>query len=101
MELLHAWVAKQFYGGKPPASDNYATSMLYALAGDYSAWIEEVPLDPGGWGAICTEAKADADLTPSEGLRAFIQFDRFEDGLALTLRTMFKAYGPRRAYIAD
>lgn len=97
MAELHDWVAKEVLQG-PPKPENYVTTLLYELAAPYSAWIEGVPLDPGGWGAIVTEAIDDKALAPPEGLHVYMQFDRFEDGLALTLKKMFEEYGPRRTY---
>lgn len=101
MAALHRWIAKCVYEGKPPKPENYVTSLLYELAAPYSAWVKEVPLDPGGWGAIVTEAIDSDSLEPKEGLHCFVQFDRFEDGLALTLRALYKKYGKGRKYLED
>lgn len=97
MTELHEWVTTHIYDGKSPKPEFYVTSMLYALAGNYRAWIADVPLDPGGWGAVVVEAEENEGFEGSK-LRADIQFDRFEDGLALALKAMYEKYGPSRTY---
>lgn len=73
-------------------NDWFVTGALYALAGSYWVWIDGVPLDPGGWGAIVLET-GDEDKDP---FRLDIQFDLFEDGLALALDACFKKWGTHR-----
>lgn len=94
LELLHAWVHLTYMRPEIKESD-YVTSMLYVLATNYQAWIEGVPLDPGGWGAIITKA-VKSDYWLGTPLDVDMQFDRFEDGLAATLWAMYQKYGEQR-----
>lgn len=87
MAALHERVNELFFKGKVEQR-HYLTSMLYALAG-FEAWIEGVPLDPGGWGAIRVEGGSKADP-----LNAYVQFDIFEDGIAEILLAYHDKYGP-------
>lgn len=93
MAELHEWVWDTFFSRKAKepadiredwAKEFYTTAMLHALMG-YDAVIDGIYLDQ--WGAISTEG----------GLKredhSYVQFDRFEDGLALTLKLYHDKYG--------
>lgn len=86
----HAKIAEIFWKGRASEEDAsfYVTKLLYILAGNYRAWIEGVPLDPGGWGAVTVKGGPKDDP-----LETYVQFDRFEDGLAETVLAFHAKYG--------
>lgn len=102
MEELHEWVAETFYKTNgPPAPEHYATALLYVMAGSYGAWIEGIPLDPGGWGAVEVKAEDEPNRNPPDGVSLYVQFDRLEDGIALSIKALHDKYGKSRPWVEE
>ena len=95
MSTLFEWTKKYHYGHDDRMladewekhQDFFLTGLLYDLT-EFNIWLDSVPLDPGGWGAIIA-ATGEKVKKP---LSLFIQFDRFEDGLMLLLKRVVEFY---------
>lgn len=72
------------------------TVMLRDLASTFNAWVEGISIDPQGWGAIICASRRPHEEISTEYIKdytTYIHFDRFEDGLVLTLKSFYDHYG--------
>ena len=97
MKARHDWVSNTFIKGWKSEPKFQATSYLHLLDSHYNAVVENIYLDQ--WGVF----KVKSESTKMEGDDTVIsmQFDRFEDGLALALRLLYKQYGLQRKFIDE
>lgn len=84
MAMVYDYLSEKFFGGKTPQPGRAVTQMLHLLQG-YSAKVTGIDIDQ--WGRITT-------VTYDKTFSTHVEFDLFEDGLALTLRAYFKKFGP-------
>lgn len=92
MADLHEWV-KATYFKKGVEPQFYVTALLHRLHWNYWAEIERIALDQ--WGGMKIQADA-TDHLDGEATELWIEFDRFEDGLALALKNLYAVYGEHR-----
>lgn len=79
---------------KPTTRENLLTHVVYKLSWDYHAHITRIVNDQ--WSRVDSEGHFGDD-----DFKTFIQCDRVEDGIALTLRAWYDRFGPKRPYPED
>lgn len=69
------------------------TSIIVTMASKWNAFIEQIPWDPGGWGAIKAETGNSEYVL--EQVSSYVQCDFVEDGFVLTFRRWAEHFGDR------